>query len=168
MPLAVLIAGANGAGKTTLARRLLPLAYPEARFLNADEIQRKTSSATPAAAGRALIEQLRGTIERGEDFVVETTLSSSSYARQFKVWRSSGYQIILHYLEVVSADFAVARVAKRIAQGGHAIPEADIRRRYVRSVALFGSLYRSSVDAWYHYWVDERGTKLVKSSESFG
>jgi predicted ABC-type ATPase len=166
MPLAVLIAGSNGAGKTTLARRLLPLAYPGARFLNADEIQRTTLFSTPAGAGRELIRQLRATLESGESFAVETTLSSVSYAHQFVGWRAKGYEIVLHYLEVVSADFAVARVARRVAEGGHDIPERDIRRRYERGVQLFEALYRSSVDTWYHYRVDERGPELVESCEN--
>jgi len=38
MPEAVIIAGANGAGKTTFARHFVPLAFPNAEFLNADEI----------------------------------------------------------------------------------------------------------------------------------
>lgn len=165
---AVLIGGSNGAGKTTLARRLLPLAYPSARFLNADEIQRTTQFSTPHAAGRELIRQVQMTLERRESFMVETTLSSSSYARQFAGWRSRGYEIVLHYLEVVSADFAVARVAHRVAEGGHDIPELDIRRRYARGVELFETVYRPAVDTWYHYRVDERGPELVKSSESLG
>jgi predicted ABC-type ATPase len=166
MPIAVLIAGSNGAGKTTLARRLLPLAYPDARFLNADEIQRMTRFSTPAAAGRELIQQLRVTVESSTSFAVETTLSSVSYARQFGAWRARGYEIVLHYLQVVSADFAVGRVARRVAEGGHDIPEQDIRRRYARGVELFETLYRPSVDLWYHYRVDERGPELVESNES--
>lgn len=38
---AILIAGANGAGKTTFARQFLHVRYPEATFLNADEIQKE-------------------------------------------------------------------------------------------------------------------------------
>lgn len=168
MPDAVLIAGSNGAGKTTLARRLLPAAYPDVLFLNADEIQREAGFASPPAAGRELILRLRRACGVGASFAVETTLSSASYARQFDDWRSRGYRIILHYLEVASADFAVTRVAKRVAAGGHDIPEKDIRRRYARGLALFEEIYRPSANVWYHYRVDERGPELVKSSESAG
>ena len=41
VPDAILIAGANGSGKTTFARQVLRLRYPEAEFINADEIQRE-------------------------------------------------------------------------------------------------------------------------------
>lgn len=86
-------------------------------------------------------------------------------ARQFEDWRAQGYWITLHYLEVASADFAVARVARRVAAGGHDIPEPDIRRRYARGRVLFEEVYRPSVDAWYHYRIDERGPRLAETSE---
>ena len=165
MPDAVLIAGANGAGKTTLARRLLPAAYPDARFLNADEIQREEGFSSPSAAGRELISRLKTVSEAGDSFVVETTLSSASYGRQFAAWRGRGYWVTVHYIEAVSADFAVARVARRVAAGGHGIPELDIRRRYARGRVLFAELYRPQADAWYHYKVDERGLELVESNQ---
>jgi len=165
VPDAVLIAGANGAGKTTLARRLLPAAYPEARFLNADEIQREEGFSSPLAAGRELIARLNTVSEAGGSFAVETTLSSTHYARQFTAWRERGYWITVHYLEVVSADFAVTRVAKRVVAGGHDIPELDVRRRHARGRVLFQELYRPRADAWYHYRVDEQGAELVESSQ---
>jgi hypothetical protein len=38
---------------------------------------------------------------------------------------------------LVNADLAVARVAERVSQGGHAIPEATIRQRYHRGIRNF-------------------------------
>lgn len=53
MPEAVFIAGANGAGKTTFARYFVPLAFPNAAFLNADEIQREGGALkSPLASGQ--------------------------------------------------------------------------------------------------------------------
>lgn len=164
---AVLIAGANGAGKTTFARRLLPAAYPDARFLNADEIQREGGFSNALAAGRELIARLRIITQAGGSFAIETTLSSVSYAHQFAAWRARGYWVTIHYLEVVSADFAVARVAKRVAAGGHDVPEPDIRRRHARGLVLFAETYRPLSDAWYHYRVDEEGSELVQSSQGY-
>lgn len=152
MPEAVLIAGANGAGKTTFARHFVPLAFPQAEFLNADEIQREGGSmGSPLAAGRELIRRLEEAVSAGRDFAVETTLSSAQYARRIPAWQAQGYTTTLIFLEVPSSDFAVARVAKRVAMGGHNIPEKDIRRRYERGLALFESPYRSLADVWYWY-----------------
>ena len=167
MPDAVLIAGANGAGKTTFAMNFVPLAFPDAEFLNADEIQRERAvEIAPLAAGRELLRRLAVRVDRREDFVIETTLSSAGYARMFPAWQARGYRISLHDLEVSSADLAVARVARRVAAGGHAIPEADIRRRHARGLVLFERVYRPAVDLWYHYRVDEKGSRRVDQSEN--
>ncbi|MFA7262546.1 MAG: zeta toxin family protein [Caulobacter sp.] len=167
MPDAVLIAGANGAGKTTFAMNFVPRTFPAAEFLNADEIQQEGDAPiSPMAAGREVLRRLAGHLERREDFAVETTLSSEGYARMFPAWRARGYRITLHYLEVRSADFAVARVARRVAAGGHAIPEDDIRRRHARGLALFERVYRPAVDVWYHYLVDEQGPRRVDQSQN--
>lgn len=92
--------------------------------------------------------------------MVETTLSSLMYAREAPAWRQAGYSIWLYFLEVATADIAVARIALRVAAGGHGIPERDIRRRYARGLRLLPA-YRSLADVWYHYRVDQKGPTLV-------
>jgi predicted ABC-type ATPase len=46
---------------------------------------------------------------------------------------------------------AIARVAQRVRNGGHFVPDADIRRRYARSVRNFLELYRPIADEWEVY-----------------
>ena len=38
------------------------------------------------------------------------------------------------YVGLEDADLAITRVASRVAQGGHHVPDADVRRRYARSL----------------------------------
>lgn len=161
-PKAIIVAGANGAGKTTFARNMLPLDHPECGFfLNADEVQREAPQfASPFAAGREMLRRLEMHLTRTETFAIETTLSSGGYARQIPDWHKAGYAIWLYYLEVESAELSVARVAQRVAAGGHGIPEHDIRRRVLRSAQLW-PVYRALVDVWYHMKVDAKGTTLV-------
>jgi predicted ABC-type ATPase len=162
-PKAVIIAGANGAGKTTFASSILPDDHPECAFLNADEIQREEPRfSTPFAAGREFLRRLSVLVAQTQSFAIETTLSSRQYLREIPNWRSSGYTVWLYYLEVESAELSVQRVAQRVAAGGHSIPEADIRRRFVRSLAL-DPHYRAAVDAWYNFKVDAGGPTLVAS-----
>src|SRR6266849_4180746 len=124
MPEAIVIAGANGAGKTTFARGLLPALYPDVEFLNVDEVQTEGATfAHPVAAGRELLRRLQESERRRDSFAIETTLSSIMYARRMRSWRRSGYHISLHFIELPSEDFAVRRVAMRVAAGGHAVPE---------------------------------------------
>jgi predicted ABC-type ATPase len=61
-------------------------------------------------------------------------------------WRRAGYYVTLFFLEIPTAEIAVQRVALRVSQGGHDIPEADIRRRFVSGKRNFVSIYRNLVD----------------------
>ena len=98
-------------------------------------------------------------------FALETTLSSTMYARRIRAWRASGYRVSLHFIEVPSADFAVRRVAMRVAAGGHAVAESDVRRRYHRGVALFAQVYKPIVDEWYHWYSNDGGLQLGQHEE---
>jgi predicted ABC-type ATPase len=40
-------------------------------------------------------------------------------------------------------------VRRRVAQGGHGLPEDVIRRRFAKSGHYFETLYKSLVDEWY-------------------
>lgn len=166
MPDAVIIAGANGAGKTTLARQLLPALYPSAVFLNADEVQRMDGGFKhPIAAGRELLRRLEECERRLADFVVESTLSSEHYAERMRSWRELGYRVTLHFIEVPTEEYAVRRVALRVAAGGHSVPEEDIRRRYRRGLRLFRNIYSSIPDDCYHWFSDDEGVRLVEHAK---
>jgi predicted ABC-type ATPase len=52
---------------------------------------------------------------------------------------------------------AVERVAQRVRQGGHDIPEATIRRRFDAGKRLLVEVYRPLVDQWVLY--DNAGDK---------
>ncbi len=163
---AILIAGANGAGKTTFARQVLRLQYPDAEFINADEIQREAVQfAHPVAAGRELLRRMGDLERRSASFAVETTLSSTLYASRLRDWAARGYRTTLHFIELPSADYAVQRVATRVAAGGHSVPEADIRRRFDRGLRLFGTLYKALPDRWYPWLSDEGGLRLADQDQ---
>ena len=165
-PDAILTAGPNGAGKTSFSRQMLPVSYPDVAFLNADEIRHEGSEFIHSyAAGRELLRRLATFEETLQSFAIETTLSSRLYARRVPFWKSSGYLVHLHFIELPSTDFAVERVAARVAAGGHSVPEADIRRRFHRGLALFHEVYKPLVDRWYHWTNGSGGLALVDSEE---
>ncbi|MEX0653933.1 MAG: zeta toxin family protein [Phycisphaeraceae bacterium] len=151
-PRAIIIAGPNGAGKTTFAREFLPAEGNCPTFINADLIAEGLSPFRPESmaieASRLMLEHVRQMVARREDFAIETTLAGRAYLRMIHEWKAVGYQVELMFLRLPSADLAVERVRQRVAQGGHNIPEPDIRRRFDRGIANFHQLYCAAVDAW--------------------
>jgi predicted ABC-type ATPase len=64
---------------------------------------------------------------------------------------------------------AVARVALRVQQGGHNVPETTIRQRYHRSVENFFQLYRPVVKTWQVYDSSHTGLpELIASGHDEG
>lgn len=147
----IIIAGPNGAGKTTFAREFLPTDEACLNFVNADLIAAGLSPFAPEAAavqaGRLMLTQIADHVAHGRSFALETTLAGLGYARQIPQWRVLGYAVALHFLALPTAEIAIARVAQRVAQGGHNIPEDVIRRRFAAGQANLAR-YCALVDDW--------------------
>ncbi|MFM7227434.1 MAG: zeta toxin family protein [Betaproteobacteria bacterium] len=162
-PRVIIIAGPNGAGKTTFAREFLPHEADCPVFVNADLIAAGIAPFAPEAAavraGRLMLEELSHHFAARESFAFETTLSGRGYLRLIEKWQAAGYRVKIIFLQLASADEAVARVAQRVKQGGHNIPEAIIRRRFAAGKANFDKLYASQADAWALY--DNAGSEPV-------
>ena len=58
------------------------------------------------------------------------------------------------------------RVQARVRRGGHAVPEADILRRYGRSKSNFWKLYRPLADEWHLYFNGGDCFEMVASGDS--
>jgi predicted ABC-type ATPase len=95
-----------------------------------------------------MLEMINYCLRREVSFAVETTLSGRSYAKMIPIWKHSGYLVKIIFLELTSADLAVKRVADRVAQGGHDIPEMVIRRRFMAGRINFNTLYKPLADSW--------------------
>jgi predicted ABC-type ATPase len=102
-------------------------------------------------------------IEAAADFVVETTLANLTYAQKIPDWRRRGYRVSLVYVRLESIEDSIARVRKRVAAGGHDIPENTIRRRFGRSKIYFETIYRPIVDEWY-IWESHQGAFALINS----
>lgn len=151
----IIIAGPNGAGKTTFAREFLPQEAGCPVFVNADLIAAGLSPFAPERvaiqAGRLTLAAIAQHVAARENFAFETTLSGRAYARQIPTWQALGYRVELFFLSLPSADMAVRRVAERVRQGGHNIPEATIRRRFEAGQRLLAEVYQPLVDQWVLY-----------------
>lgn len=162
-PRILIIAGPNGAGKTTFAREFLPNEAGCPIFVNADLIAAGLAPFSPETAAvqaaRLMLHELRRHAASGTSFAFETTLSGRSYLRLIEQWQAAGYRVKLIFLRLASPEEAVARVAQRVRQGGHNIPEAVIRRRFEAGLSNFHQLYAPRVNAWMLY--DNAGTQPV-------
>ena len=151
----LIIAGPNGAGKTTFARAFLPHEAACPVFVNADLIAAGIAPFDPEAAAiraaRLMLQEIRRHVEARDTFAFETTLAGRGYARMIPQWRKAGYHVKIIFLSLKSPEHAIARVALRVKQGGHDIPENVIRRRCRAGLANFRNVYAPLVDAWVLY-----------------
>lgn len=151
-PLIVVLAGPNGAGKTTSARHLLQGAFDVHKFVNADAIAVGLSAFQPEdaaiAAGRVMLHRLHELAQARLDFAFETTLASRSFAPWLRRLRAEGYQVHLVFLALPSPELAIQRVAGRVRDGGHGIPDDVVRRRYEAGLRNLHQLYRDIATSW--------------------
>lgn len=136
-PILTIIAGANGAGKSTFTRATsealqVRVVDPDTEALR---VRPDNPEAAAIAGGRLAIRRARAYLDSGESFAVETTLSGNTYLRMMAEAKRKGWLVFLIYVGVDNVQTCIERVALRVAAGGHNVPEADIRRRYARSLA---------------------------------
>lgn len=159
-----IIAGPNGAGKTTFANTFIPITPTISQFVNADLIAAGLSPFAPereaVQAGKLMLKQIDKLVEHGESFCIETTLAGRGYAQKIPHWKSRGYTVVLMFLALPNPETAIARVAARVRQGGHHIPDDVVRRRFKAGLDNFHTVYKQIVDSWVYY--DNSSTKPVK------
>ena len=146
-----IIAGPNGAGKTTASFNLLPDVLHCPNFVNADEIARGLSPFAPEEvsfqAGRIMLQRIDELLPQKVDFAIETTLATRSYVQLVRRAQALGYKVHLIFFFLENEEQAIQRVAQRVSNGGHNIPEDDIRRRFKRGIFNLINLYTPVCDS---------------------
>lgn len=146
-----IIAGPNGAGKTTASFSLLPDVLHCLNFVNADEIARGLSpfdsESVAFQAGRIMLQRIDELLPQKVDFAIETTLATRSYVHLVHRAQDLGYKVHLIYFYLENEEQAIQRVAQRVSNGGHNIPEQDIRRRFKRGIYNLLNLYMPICDS---------------------
>lgn len=131
-----ILTGGNGAGKSTFYRLFLE---PRGMiFINADNIARDLAPEGPEEASyRAarLAEIIRSELlQEGATFCYETVFSHPSKIDFIAQARALGYQVVLVFIHLGCPDLNKARVAQRVGEGGHAVPESKIESRIPRTL----------------------------------
>ncbi len=155
MPDVIIVAGPNGAGKTTFCTRLQRELVKPFAYVNIDEIERslpdqmRSKTFRELTAARQALCIVSERVQARDCLMIETTLAARTYATMVPGWQQLGYTVSLVFVRLPSADHAIERVKRRVALGGHAIPEETVRRRYDLGLEYLETLYKPVVDQWY-------------------
>lgn len=170
-PTLYIIAGCNGAGKTTASYSVLPNLLECREFVNADEIAKGLSPFNPESvaieAGKLMLQRIDLLLSQRKTFAIETTLATRSYSSLVSRAHERGYNVVLLFFWLPSPEMAVARVAKRVSEGGHDIPTETIYRRYWLGLQNFFSIFAPIVDSWSFYENVESPIEMANEDEVF-
>ena len=131
-----ILAGGNGSGKSTFYQQFL--SATGLPFINADILAKQLDAEHPEAISykaAKLAEKLRlNLLHTGISFCFETVFSHPSKIDFLAKAKSNGYEIILVYIHLISDQLNQARVAQRVAEGGHNVPTEKIVTRIPRTM----------------------------------
>lgn len=164
-----LIAGPNGIGKTTYARARLEAISGSVNFVNMDEIARGLSPLRPSLAERdaaeVALQRAHRFIAAKATFAMETTLSGHAHLRLLRAATRAGMKTALMFFAAAEPAICLARIARRVAEGGHDVDEAIVLRRFERGARNF-PLYAAEASLWRLY--DAAGSTPVLAAEGIG
>jgi predicted ABC-type ATPase len=136
------LAGCNGAGKSSIGGAALRA--NGAAYFNPDEAARAILNANAAGRPAMTQEQANGAawsegkrlleraIRENLDFAFETTLGGTTISELLLQAARDGVAVNIWFAGLDCLELHLERVRRRVAQGGHDIPESKVRERYVR------------------------------------
>jgi predicted ABC-type ATPase len=139
IPCIHVLAGTNGAGKSSVGGAMFRESGAE--YFNPDEAAQRFHAKNPGMtqeeANSAAWHQGKRLLERAIserlDFAFETTLGGHTIAALLDQALSEKIEVRIWYVGLATPELHIARVRSRVAAGGHDIPQAKIRERYVNS-----------------------------------
>lgn len=139
-PVLFVLAGPNGAGKSSIGGAFYRSIGRD--YFNPDEVTRQillsNNSLDPQQANSLAwqlnVRMLREAITRRTSYAFETTLGGNTITALLRQGIQAGLRLHLWYAGLDSPERHLARVAARVARGGHDIPEAKVRERYRSSL----------------------------------
>jgi len=141
-----IFAGPNGSGKSTLTRQIRTRGYHFGTYINADDIasqmltdavargESATRSDFEVAAFWEAERRRQTCIDQNADFAFETVFSHPSKIELIRRAKAAGFVVRLYFVTTESVLLNIARVRKRVAEGGHAVPEDKVITRYRRTM----------------------------------
>ena len=147
-PIFCTMAGPNGSGKSSSYQDTDIDAFARSIWIiNPDLLTARLQQAEGLDLGAANLEAvkrievwLEASIRAHQSVGVETVLSTDKYRRLVVMAKSLKFEVRLTYVILDSPERFIERVRRRVAKGGHAVPEDKIVERYARSLNQPGCL----------------------------
>ena len=144
MPEIIIVAGPNGSGKSTLASQL----KFECEFISADKYEKILLAHITDREKRELkatliiTKEIQSSISSNSSFAFETVFATKTIPSFLKNAKKNGYIITLHYVATDDCEINIARVAKRVSEGGHDVPRQKIISRYKETLEILPQLIK--------------------------
>jgi predicted ABC-type ATPase len=136
-PVLLVLAGVDGAGKSSIGGNVM-LRRAGLTWFNPDTYTRllvqggMTLGEANALAWQRGVDLLDDAIVNGHSHAFETTLGGSTIAKRIAA-ASRTHDVLMWFCGLSSPQQHIARVAARVAEGGHDIPRAKILERWVNA-----------------------------------
>ena len=134
-----IVGGVNGVGKSSLTGVLKGTRPDLGAILDVDRLTAQRGG-NAVSGGREAIRRIRHFLENGLSFTQETTLAGRKTEQTVQEAHASGYTIRLYYVALDSLQECLRRIENRVRKGGHAIPPADVERRFARRWAALARI----------------------------
>ena len=132
-PSLTVIGGPNGSGKTSVITVLQDSGHHFATYLNADDIAATMGGPDAARAAQTQVREFRDRcIAERQSVSYETVLSHPSHLDAMERAVALGFYVRLIFVTTDDPEINIARVAQRVAKGGHPVPDDRVISRYRR------------------------------------
>jgi len=126
-----MVCGPNGAGKSTYTSGARKEGMTNIPFIDPDQIA-KERQCSPLEAGKIASSEIKRHLQEGSSFGRESTLSSKFDLQLIQIAKEQNFTVSLVFVGINSANHSMERVKDRHANGGHFVPDEDVKRRYDR------------------------------------
>jgi predicted ABC-type ATPase len=135
-PLAVFLIGSNGSGKSTL-RNYLNLSDIQTN-IDPDALNRIYKEKYPQnyqlESAKQALKMYSYALDNDLNVCLESTLSGHGTVNRIIDAKKRGYYVIGYFVGLDCVDLNIKRIAMRVANGGHHIPDDIVVKRYVESI----------------------------------
>ena len=134
-PSLTVIAGPNGSGKTSVTSVLQDLGHALPNYLNADDLAATLAEPDAARLAQTRVREERDrSIEARQSVTYETVLSHESHLQAMRRAVDLGFYVRLIFVTTDDPVINIARIAQRVAKGGHSVPDDRVIARYTRTM----------------------------------